>query len=106
MFICHVTSPPASIPRLVLSDSPQECTPTGLKKLAGTSANTQSWDCAGILQESVGDNKDLTPIDKRLTCLCSGDIRHFLFGGQVVKVSQFSTVSYDLGLVYIYYCII
>ena len=30
--------------------SPQECTPTGLEKLAGTSANVQSWDWTGILR--------------------------------------------------------
>jgi hypothetical protein len=39
--------------------SPQECTPTGLKKLAGTSANIESWESPGILQESQGDSKDL-----------------------------------------------
>ena len=65
MFICHVThhlhqSPDWSCLTVLRTlSSPQECTPTGLKKLAGTSANTQSWDCAGILQGSVGDNKDL-----------------------------------------------
>ncbi|KIJ99690.1 hypothetical protein K443DRAFT_101855, partial [Laccaria amethystina LaAM-08-1] len=31
--------------------------------------------------------------DKRLANFCSGDILDFLFGGQVVYVSQFSTVS-------------
>ena len=34
--------------------SPQECTPTGLQKLAGTSANTESWDWAGSLRNPAG----------------------------------------------------
>ena len=49
----------ASILGPVLSENPQEYSPTGLNKLAGTSANIESWKSSGILQESVGDNKDL-----------------------------------------------
>jgi hypothetical protein len=40
--------------------SPQECTPTGLKKLAGTSANIESWESSGILrnpQESCRNHR-------------------------------------------------
>jgi hypothetical protein len=40
--------------------SPQECTPTGLKKLAGTSANIESWESPGILrnpQESCRNHR-------------------------------------------------
>jgi len=49
-------SPPASIPGLVLSDSSQDSVqysgmyPHRTEEMAGTSANTQSWDCAGILR--------------------------------------------------------
>ena len=57
--------PFAVILGLVLSKNPQDCLqssgiyPPGLQKLAGTSANIESWESSGILQESMGDNKDL-----------------------------------------------
>jgi len=72
-------SPPASIPRLVLSDSPQDSLqssgmyPHRTEKIGwhisqysvlGLCRNPQ--ESSGILQESVGDNKDLQSRSKRL----------------------------------------
>ena len=51
MTFSHVNIPLVYVTNslLVVGDW-SECTPTGLQKLAGTSANSQSWDWAGILR--------------------------------------------------------
>ena len=74
MFQCQVTHHISFHPRTspVLKSS-------GLQKLAGTSANTQSWDWAGILQKYVGNNKALTykliVFSQRFTILTRGKCR-------------------------------
>ena len=81
MFKCHVTHhmhqswDQSCLKILRTVSSPQEYSPTGLNKLAGTSANIESWESSGILRNPQESCRNLWGTIKTSTgvgmCVCA-----------------------------------